>query len=124
MRVHGDQTMKKLITWQKTIFLLSILSLPGPETRAAVVTLITHGFSGNVTDWIIPMAQKIPEYDLFPGTNFSCYEIYFVQDTQGNYVPKQNRIGGVPPTSSDSGEIIVKLDWSLLSGGGVQRCAL
>src|SRR6266702_1019041 len=74
----------------------------------AGVTVITHGFSGNITDWIIPMAQKIPEYYRFPGTNFSCYEISFVQDGQGNYVPTQSRIGGVPPTSADSGEIIVK----------------
>jgi hypothetical protein len=82
----------------------------------AGVTLITHGFSGNVTDWIIPMAQKIPEYYRFPGTNSTCYEIYFVQDGQGNYVPTQSRIGGVAPSNAESGEIIVKLDWSQLAG--------
>src|SRR5437667_330183 len=83
---------------------------------AGGVTLITHGFSGNVTDWIIPIAQKIPEYYRFLGTNFSCYEIYFVQDGQGNYVPTQSRIGGVLPTNAESGAIIVKLDWSQLAG--------
>lgn len=84
--------------------------------HSASVTIITHGFSGNVTDWIIPMAQKIPEYYRFPGTNFSCYEVYFVQDANGNYIPTQSRIGGVVPTSAESGEIIVKLDWLQLAG--------
>ena len=95
---------------------LALLCLTQPRLRAAGVTLITHGFSGNVTDWIIPMAQKIPAYYRFPGTNFSCYEIYFIQDGQGNYVPTQSRIGGVLPTNAESGEIIVKLDWSQLAG--------
>ena len=80
------------------------------------MTLITHGFSGNVTDWIIPMAQKIPGYDSFPGTNFSCYEIYLAEDAQGNYLPAQRRIGGIAATNAESGEIIVKLDWSQLAG--------
>src|SRR5882762_2455465 len=96
--------------------LLALLSVQESESLAAGVTLITHGFSGNVTDWIIPMAQKIPAYYRFPGTNFSCYEIYFIQDSQGNYVPTQSRIGGVQPTNAESGEIIVKLDWSQLAG--------
>ena len=67
------------------VFSLLLLHLPKWELQAAGVTLITHGFSGNVTDWIIPMAGKIPQYYRFPGTNFSCYEIYFTQDIQGNY---------------------------------------
>src|SRR5262245_41096623 len=90
--------------------LLVLFAVARSELQAAGVTLITHGFSGNVTDWIIPMAQKIPTYYRFPGTNFSCYEIYFVRDGQGNYVPTQSRIGGVAPTNAESGEIIVKLD--------------
>jgi len=101
----------------KIFVLFALLSVQESESRAAGTTLITHGFSGNVTDWIIPMAQKISEYYRFPGTNFSCYEIYFVRDGQGNYVPTQERIGGVPPNSAESGEIIVKLDWSQLAGG-------
>lgn len=60
------------------LFYGSILTVSNSAVGASV-TLITHGFSGNVTDWVIPMAQKIPEYYRFLGTNFSCYEIYFVQ---------------------------------------------
>src|SRR5213592_3477805 len=82
-----------------------------PPARGAGVTIITHGFNGNITDWIIPMAQKIVQYDLFPGQDFTCYEI-----TVGNdYSVAQSRIGGVSPLLSDSGEIIIKLDWSALS---------
>ena len=57
---------------------LFLLAVPGAS--GAGVTIITHGFNGNVTDWIIPMAQRIPEYDLFPGTNFSCYEMVVYDD--------------------------------------------
>src|SRR5256885_6958262 len=106
-----------LLRYVKNVLVFPAMLAVQSELRAAGVTLITHGFSGNVTDWIIPMAQKIPMYYRFPGTNYSCYEIYLVQDGQGNYVPTQNRIGGVPPTSAESGETIVKLDWSQLAGG-------
>jgi hypothetical protein len=88
------------------LFLLVLTGASG-----AGVTIITHGFNGNVTDWIIPMAQRIPEYDLFPGTNFSCYEMVMADD----YSVSIARIGGISPLASDSGEIIIKLDWSALS---------
>ena len=79
--------------------------------QGAGLTIITHGFNGNVTDWIIPMAEQIPRYDLFPGTNFSCYELSVASD----YSVSISRLGGVSPLVSDSGEIIIKLDWSALS---------
>ncbi len=82
-----------------------------PIARGAGVTIITHGFNGNVTDWIIPMAAVIPDYDLFPGTNFSCYVIRVASD----YSVSISRIGGVSPLLTDSGEIIIKLDWSQLA---------
>jgi hypothetical protein len=85
---------------------------------AGGVTLITHGFNGNVTDWIIPMSQKIPPYSTFPGTNYSCYEISITQ-TSGVYHVTQTRLAGGPPLGTDSGEILIKLDWSTLSGGSI-----
>ena len=115
---YTDSKRRKSGEWRSKFLLaaLAAASISSRPARGASVTLITHGFSGNVTDWIIPMAQKIPEYYRFAGTNFSCYEISFVQDNQGNYVPTQSRIGGVPPTNAGSAEILVKLDWSQLAG--------
>src|SRR5438045_9570886 len=86
-----------------------VLVLCAPQLgRGAGVTIITHGLNGNVTDWIIPMAQQIPSYDLFPGSAFSCYQITVAPD----YSLSQSRLSGVSPLVSDSGEIIIKLDWS------------
>ncbi len=75
------------------------------------MTIITHGFNGNVTDWIIPMASQIVNYDRFPGTNYTCY----VMSVAGDYSVTQSRIGGVSPLLTDSGEILIKLDWSQLA---------
>lgn len=95
-------------------FLLAIIQ----PVRGAGVTVITHGFNGNVTDWIIPMAEAIPGYGSFPGTAFSCYEISVTENGSGQTVATAAFLGGVAPTDSDSGEILVKLDWSALAGIG------
>ena len=79
--------------------------------HGAGVTIITHGFNGNVTDWIIPMADQMVNYTNFPGTNYACYVM--TVDSNGNV--GQFRIGGVSPALSDSGEILIKLDWSALA---------
>jgi len=72
---------------------------------------MTHGFNGNVTDWIIPMAGQIVNYDRFPGTDYTCYQI----DVASDYSITQSRIGGINPLLTDSGEILIKLDWSQLA---------
>jgi len=93
----------------------TLLLSPLPLTRGAGVTIITHGLNGNVTDWIIPMSQQIPAYDTFPGSAYSCYQITVDADFFHNFSVTQSRIGGVNPTNSDSGEILIKLDWSSLA---------
>jgi hypothetical protein len=85
---------------------------------AAGVTVITHGFNSNVTDWIIPMAGKIGSYPGFPGTSYSCYQISVTRNGTGLYVTTATLIGGVAPPLTDSGEIVIKLDWSTLSSLG------
>ncbi len=85
---------------------------------AGGVTVITHGFNSEVTSWIIPMAGKIGAYPTFPGTTYSCYEISITRNGSGQYVASASLIGGLPPLLTDSGEIVVKLDWSTLSGLG------
>ncbi len=97
---------RAIILWTTAMLFSAV-----PIARGAGVTIITHGFSGNVTDWIIPMAAVIPDYDLFPGTNFSCY----VMSVASDYSVSISRIGGVGPLVIDSGEIIIKLDWSQLA---------
>ncbi|MEP6811172.1 MAG: hypothetical protein ABI992_13090, partial [Chthoniobacterales bacterium] len=85
---------------------------------AGGVTVITHGFSGNVTDWIIPMAAAIRAVPSFPGAQYSCYEISITRNGSGQYVATATFLGGIAPTLADSGEVLVKLDWSTLAGVG------
>jgi hypothetical protein len=102
-----------------TVLLLaiSLVLCAIPRARAAGVTLITHGFNGDVESWVIPMSQAIPRYPNFPGTNFTCYEIS-ISNSGGQLVASQSFIGGADPLASDTGEIFVKLDWSTVSGIG------
>ncbi len=85
---------------------------------AGGVTIITHGFNSNVTDWIIPMAGKMITYPSFPGATYSCYEISITRNGSGQYVAAATFLSGTPPLLTDSGEIVVKLDWSTLSNIG------
>ena len=94
--------------------LLAGFALAPVSSFAAGVTIITHGLNGNVDDWIIPMAERIPNHPNFPGASFSCYEIRFVSAGQGFRVTNE-WIGGVAPMESDSGEILIKLDWRQLA---------
>jgi hypothetical protein len=93
------------------------LSSTGSVT-AAGVTIITHGFNSNVTDWIIPMAERVGEYPGFPGATYSCYVISITQNGSGQYVASATLKNETGPLLADSGEILVKLDWSTLSGFG------
>jgi hypothetical protein len=88
------------------------------SVSAGGVTVITHGFNSNVTDWIIPMAGKVGGYPGFPGTTYSCYQISITRNGSGQYVAAATFLAGTAPLLTDSGEIVVKLDWSTLSSGG------
>jgi len=96
-------------------FLLSTALYPRPAAGGGV-TVITHGLNGNVDGWITGMAEQIPAYDRFPGTNYTFYKLYFVPDGSG-YDLAWARLGGGLPSATDSGEIIVAFDWSQLSDG-------
>ena len=104
-------------TSAKKLLLLALFletTLFSRSGSGAGVTLITHGLNSNVDDWVLAMARAIPGYPGFPGTNFTCYEIYFA--TNGaSYVPAFTRLAGGNPLATDSGEIVVKLDWRQLA---------
>jgi hypothetical protein len=89
----------------------------------AGVTIITHGFNSNVTGWVIPMGDKIAQYPTFPGTNSASYQISITR-SGGVYQVGQSFLDGVAPTNTDSGEIVIALDWSTLSSGSVPTTAI
>ena len=101
------------------IFAALVLALCSTSSvTAGGVTIITHGFNSNVTDWIIPMAEKVGGYSGLPGATYSCYEISITRNGSGQYVAAATFLSGTAPLLTDSGEIVVKLDWSTLSGLG------
>ena len=87
------------------------------STKAAGVTIITHGYESSpiYPTWITAMADSIPNYPSFPGTSFSTYRITFSYNN-GSYIASPLLINGSAPSNTDSGEIILELDWSQVSG--------
>jgi hypothetical protein len=103
----------------KTCFFATILffliALLPCSTNAAGVTIITHGFDSDANGWVAAMADAITNYHSFPGTNFTMYEITLTTDGS-NYYYQWVRDSGSLPSNTDSGEIIIKLDWSQMAG--------
>ncbi|MEO6181804.1 MAG: hypothetical protein ABIP71_01600 [Verrucomicrobiota bacterium] len=93
------------------------LLLSVPTARGAGVTIITHGLNGDADGWVAGMANQIPSYTTFPGSSSTFYKIYFIPGGGGTYQLTWARLGGDPPSFTDSGEIIVALDWSQLADG-------
>jgi hypothetical protein len=93
------------------LLLLLCLAAVSTTLQGAGVTIITHGLNGDIDDWVIAMAGRIARYPGFPGTDFTCYQI----DVLPGFNVTATRIGGNPPAQTDSGEILIKLDWRQLA---------
>ena len=103
--------------WRAGFILGVILALTCPRPAAgAGVTIIAHGLNGDTDGWVTGMANQIPNYEPFVGTNYSSYHLYFFYSA-GSYFLTAARDGGGEPLSSASGEIILKLDWRQLADG-------
>jgi len=100
------------ILWAALLLLQSI-SL----TFGAGVTMITHGLDGNADGWVTGMANQIPAHTAFPGSSYTSYKLYFISVGGGSYQITWTRLAGSQPALTDSGEIIVALDWSQLADG-------
>lgn len=86
------------------------------SSHGAGVTVITHGYNGNANGWVTGMANQMTNYPGFPGTNSTIYKVTLTTSGSG-YAYQWTRQAGPAPAGNDSGEIIVKLDWSQLAGG-------
>lgn len=100
----------------RLFLLIAALAFPIPQASAGGVTVITHGFNSDITSWILPMASRFPGHPGFPGTDLTCYEIE-ITASGGGFAAAATRLDGPAPDSSDSGEIVVKLDWSSIDTG-------
>src|SRR5688572_6566304 len=106
--IHALQPLAALVSCA-VILLLTV-----PSRLNAGVTIITHGLNGNVDDWVDAMADAIPEYLGFFGSNFTTYRIDVTFSGDSFYLASI-RESGSAATTSESGEIIVKLDWRTLA---------
>jgi hypothetical protein len=92
------------------------------QSHAAGVTIITHGFEleDSYPPWVTAMADAIPTYfqASFPGLDntFTTYKLT-ITNIHGSlyYLYPPSRTNGSPPSATESGEIIIELDWSSLS---------
>jgi len=111
------------------VFLLSLIAAIPCLTEAAGVTIITHGFESDTSypTWVTAMANEIPSVfqSRFPSleTNFATYKLTITNIDGIFYYYPPSRTNGSPPFATESGEIIVELDWSSLSGDLVDAYA-
>jgi hypothetical protein len=107
---------KRMTKWLPGVLMLSFGLFGARSVKAAGVTVITHGYNSNVAGWVTGMANQMTNYPSFPGTQSTIYQVTLTKSGT-NYFYQWSRVAGPSPTNTDSGEIIVKLDWSQLAGG-------
>ena len=108
---HMNQTLRHFVV-------IAVVCAVVSRAEAGGVTLITHGFNSDVASWIIPMQGRVAHYGDLTPANTTCYEITITQNGSGQYVAAANLLSGTNPVFAASGEILIKLNWSTLSGLG------
>lgn len=99
--------------WMIAVAALLLTAVVHDRASGGGVTVITHGFNSDIESWIIPMAEKIPGHAGFPGTQAGRYRLK-ISSTSSPAIA--TRLAGVAPTVSDSGEVVICLDWSAVDG--------
>ena len=100
------------------LFLIGFIS---HSTKAAGVTIITHGYEDDSSfpTWVAAMADQLPTYFnyRYPNldSNFTTYTLTLSYNGS-SYLFSSSRTNGAPPSATETGEIVVELDWSSLSG--------
>jgi len=94
---------------------LAVLILTLQDTRAAGVTLITHGLNGDTDGWITAMGNAIARYSQRT-TNAAIFKFQFYY-TNGFWQLYSTKLGGGDPLTTPGGEMVVLFDWSQLSDG-------
>jgi len=116
--------MRNLSIAGRKLILVSLLFLAVVDPHAlnaAGVTLITHGYESDTSfpTWVSAMADQIPGYfhRRFPGadTNLTRYRLT-VTHSGSSYLFTSTRTNGSAPFAGSTGEIIIELDWTSLSG--------
>jgi hypothetical protein len=88
-----------------------------PDTRAAGVTILTHGFNSDVDSWVSSMLDAIPpRLSRLGATNVSAFEVRMVNIGGGFHSFTVNNFNGIAPSAANSGEILIKFDWSDFAG--------
>jgi hypothetical protein len=117
------KTFSLYAAWKNLLFgaLLFLIGFISHSTRAAGVTIITHGYEDDSSfpTWVAAMADQLPTYFNYRypnlNSNFTTYTLTLSYNGS-SYLFSSSRTNGAPPSATESGEIVVELDWSSLSG--------
>jgi hypothetical protein len=97
--------------------MLVLAAAAAPASRGAGVTIVTHGFNADVDAWVIPMLEAIPRrFHRLGATNAACLQVTMVNTGGGNHAFSVVNLNGVSPAAPDTGEILIKFDWSDYAG--------
>jgi hypothetical protein len=100
-----------MFRWSSAFCLIILFVLMNSTLFAEGVTIITHGANDNIENWIDDMQEAI--WFRFPaGWNITVYPLYVQDNGLFDDTVTLGTRTGTAPLESNSGEIILLLDWS------------